>query len=93
MKKTTLNGLDYDLVIDGFDIIAQGLTQDLVFVDGYENMKDCAEDEFDSYYGSSYPSALQKNKREFISEYIDENIAYWCEDNFKSAKVVVHNLN
>jgi len=74
MKTITLNGKDYELVIDGDNIIAQGLTEDLIFNDGYADLAGQAIENFNRYYSNGYPSAGQFSRSEYIAETVENTI-------------------
>jgi len=93
MKTITLNGKDYELVIDGDNIIAQGLTEDLIFNDGYAELSAMASDTFDSHYGARYASVSNYNRSEFISEFVEAGILYYCRETLPTAETLTHNLN
>lgn len=91
--KTLINGTEYDLLIEGDDIIAQGLKSDLIFNGGYAELSGMAIEVFNGHHGRNYPSIMFLNRSEFISEYVEQEIETYCKSNFENAEVIEHNLN
>jgi len=87
--KTTLNGKEYDLVIIDSNIVAQGLTEDLVFHNGYDNLVAIAEQTYGKLdRWSDY------TLKDWISDSTDEESCIkYCQTMVKNAEVIIHNLN
>lgn len=87
MKKTTLNGKDYDLVIIDGNIVAQSPDHDLVFENAYAEMEREAEKFWVNEFGSKFMPG------DYLTEFIDNRIPYYCMENIHKAITVTYNLN
>lgn len=86
MKTIEINGISYDAVIIDGAICLQSITQDIVFENGYELLKDEARNLWVKSGRGFGPS-------DFINEYVHDNIEQWVMNNLELGKVVTYNLN
>lgn len=82
-----LNGKAYWAIIEGKDIILQGITEDVIFEGGYDLLKEEAEDEF---YSVEFAGMRLS---EFISEYVLRRLETFIMFNKELGHEVNHNLN
>lgn len=94
---TELNGIQFDLEIDGSDIIAKSLTQDIFFKDGADMLNAEADD---AWYKAKrnlsredHAAFMDYPRSQWIAEYIDENIEQWVKNNLALGKVETYHLN
>lgn len=92
-----LNGIQFDLEIDGSDIIAKSLTQGIFFKDGADMLNSEAEDAW--YKAKKHlsrderASFMDYPRSQWIAEYIDEKIEQWVRENLALGKVETYHLN
>lgn len=86
MKQIEINGIHYDAVIIDGAIVLQSITQDIVFDNGYELLKDEASSLWSKSGRGFGPS-------DFINDYVNENIEQWVMNNLELGRVETYNLN
>lgn len=86
MEKIEINGIQYQAVIIDNAIVLQSLTQDLVFENGYDLLRDEARNLW-VRKGRGFGVA------DFIAEYIHDNLEQWVKNNLELGKLEKYHLN
>lgn len=86
MKTITLKGNEYELVIIDGSIVAQSMTEDLIFEEGADILADEAEGIYNTVDFTNMKLSEWKN------EYTEDNIVGYCLDNIHKAVVINHNV-
>jgi len=92
MNAITINEENYDILIEGSDIILQGLHRDIEITNGYSDLLDEAIELYKRPFWNGEYMEMDYDGDD-VDAYINDHIAEFAKDHAADGIVIDHNLN